>query len=474
MRKKYILLVAAVMLLFSRISAFAQDLDERMEITGFAGWGENPYVIYCPPEEKPDFDTLQEFLPKTLGVYVNGGEDIVEIPVTWYCVGEDFDTSDDYYFQFSPRWDTQKYVLSEEQNVERDAPYIAVHLNSGIQLFSVTSNSNETIIYEFLRNEMQFNEAAACGILANIYKESAFDPNALGDRGTSYGICQWHNERWTSMRNWCEENGLDWTDVRGQLLYLQYELSQNSNTVLWNGRTIYDYLSSVENTQQGAYDAGFYWCFYYEIPADRHAAAVVRGNLARDVYWQEYKAVDMPLVFNEEDGNWYYYENEEWISDKYGFVNHDEGRFLVANGMVVTGADGLFQDPEEPDNWYFLSAGQVQLDYTGLTLYDGVWFYVADGKMDANYSGYVEYDDSLFLTGAGRILTEANGLVQNPENEEEWYYVAGGQAQRQYTGLVQYDKAWFYVEDGRLCVDYTGEVEYDGEIFYVEDGMMIA
>lgn len=48
-------------------------------------------------------------------------------------------------------------------------------------------------IYDYLTGQMGLNAAAASGILANIEKESAFDPNALGDNGTSFGICQWHD-----------------------------------------------------------------------------------------------------------------------------------------------------------------------------------------------------------------------------------------------------------------------------------------
>ena len=153
---------------------------------------------------------------------------------------------------------------------------------------AVTSSENETIIFDFLVNEMGFNTAGACGVLANIYKESAFNPNATGDRGTSYGICQWHNERWTTMQTWCEEKGYDWTTLEGQLQYLKYELSMNNYKVLWNGKTIYNYISAVPNTAQGAYDAAYYWCYYFEVPANRESASQSRGNLAMETYWPEY------------------------------------------------------------------------------------------------------------------------------------------------------------------------------------------
>lgn len=53
---------------------------------------------------------------------------------------------------------------------------------------SVTGKAEETEIFEYLTGTMNLNQAAACGILANIQYESGFNPNALGDNGTSYGI----------------------------------------------------------------------------------------------------------------------------------------------------------------------------------------------------------------------------------------------------------------------------------------------
>jgi hypothetical protein len=161
---------------------------------------------------------------------------------------------------------------------------------------AVSENAKE--IYHFLLYEMGLNSAAACGILANIRTESYFNPNALGDNGTSYGICQWHDTstgkgRYTSLKNWCEKNGYDYTTLDGQLHYLQYELSQNNSSVLYNGKTIYDKMLTFENTAEGAYNAGYYWCNTFEVPysnnpAKREAECQARGTLARDTYWSVY------------------------------------------------------------------------------------------------------------------------------------------------------------------------------------------
>lgn len=173
----------------------------------------------------------------------------------------------------------------------------------------------------------------------------------------------------------------------------------------------------------------------------------------------------------KEDGQWVYYNEGVVDKKKYGFVEYGGGKFLVANGTVATKKSGLAQDPKNTADWYFLSQGQVQTQYTGLAQYDGAWFYVSQGKLDTTMAGYVAYDTGLFFVGAGRIMTEVSGLSQDPVTGK-WYYLAEGQAQTQYTGLVKYDGEWFYIKNGVLAEDYTGTVKYNGSKFKVVNGMV--
>lgn len=174
----------------------------------------------------------------------------------------------------------------------------------------------------------------------------------------------------------------------------------------------------------------------------------------------------------EESAVWRYYEGGKWASKKYGYVSYNGGLFLVANGVVATDIEGLAQDPEHTEDWYFLAKGQAQTQYTGLAQYDGAWFYISDGKLDTKLAGYVAYDGGLFYVGAGKIMTAVSGLAQDPVNPDDWYYLANGQAQTQYTGLAAYDGEWFYVVKGKLAVNYTGAAEYDGEMFNIVNGMV--
>ena len=154
-------------------------------------------------------------------------------------------------------------------------------LFSSAENFSVqAANNYEKDIFYFLKNEMGMNDASACGIVANIEKESSFRPDLYGDEGTSYGICQWHNDRFDALKKFCSDNGYDYKTVTGQLYYLKHELESDYP------RTLAD-IMSVENTAAGAYYAGYSFCYNFEKPANREYKSEQRGELAIK-YWEKY------------------------------------------------------------------------------------------------------------------------------------------------------------------------------------------
>ena len=158
------------------------------------------------------------------------------------------------------------------------------------ELFLASSASNQATIYSFLRNTLGLNVAAACGVLANIENESGFDPNERGDSGTSYGLCQWHDTRWTDLKNYRPD---DWSTVNGQLAFLKYELGY------YREGSVLSYLKNVSNDATGVYNAAYYWCRNFEVPEYYDSTYIkngktyinecdYRGQYARDNYWPQY------------------------------------------------------------------------------------------------------------------------------------------------------------------------------------------
>ena len=64
---------------------------------------------------------------------------------------------------------------------------ITVLSSTAVVAFAASVPTNKTVqtIFDFLVDEMGLNSAAACGVLANIEKESNFNPNLYGDNGSS-------------------------------------------------------------------------------------------------------------------------------------------------------------------------------------------------------------------------------------------------------------------------------------------------
>jgi hypothetical protein len=244
---------------------------------------------------------------------------------------------------------------------------------------ALATSQNAKEIYSFLINTMGLNSAAACGVLANIRRESYFNPNSLGDNGTSYGICQWHDTasgtgRYTNLINWCAANGYDYTSLDGQLHFLQYELSQNNSKILYNGQTIYESLLAIPNSAEGAYNAGYYWCNSFEVPFSnnperRAAECEARGALARDTYWPTYGEPTLEDTVSVADGlqvNWEAFEGANQY-ELYRYANSDSSTIVLIADTTETYA--VDTSVESGNNYTYILCAVMQLaDGTSYTV----------------------------------------------------------------------------------------------------------
>lgn len=155
---------------------------------------------------------------------------------------------------------------------------------------AASSSNNKTTIFKYLTEELGFNSAAACGIMANIEKESSFRSNVIirdSNGLPSGGLCMWNGSRLNNLKKYCANKGLNYLSIEGQLSYLEYELQKDQY------KHIYKYLKNVANSSKGAYNAAHYWCYYFEIPANRSSKSVQRGNAATKSYWPVYGNVTL-------------------------------------------------------------------------------------------------------------------------------------------------------------------------------------
>ena len=211
-----------------------------------------------------------------------------------------------------------------------------VTLITVIPLSANAASDNKTQIFSYLTNEMGLNSAAACGIMANIEKESNFKPTTIirdSNGLQSGGLCMWNGSRLSRLKNFCNNNGLNYLSIKGQLSYLAYELK------LSQYKHIFNYLKNVPNNSSGAYDAAYYWCYYFEIPASRATRSVQRGNSAIRNYWPTYgnKKLDKPALELSSEKTTFDLDSSltlEWTS---GGDNADKYELYVAKKSKKTG-----------------------------------------------------------------------------------------------------------------------------------------
>ena len=365
---------------------------EMHTITGVQDLAEEDRRIDIAYADKPSLEELVEVMPKTMNVYLDGGKEVYTVPVTWYCVTEDYEETEGYYYQFSPLFDETQYQLSADLDLLTEVPYISVFLYAGDGISLLSSNSessNTTIVFNYLVDELKMNSAAACGVLANIYYESGFDPHMEGDNNTSYGICQWHADRKTNLINYCKSNNLDYTTLEGQLAFLKYELVNSYSK-------IYNYMLDEKNTADGAYDAGWYWCYNFEVPANRETVSVTRGNLAKNTYWEQYGKDEIapPAISN--------------------LQSLENG--ILLQWKVTAGVSGynIYRKTSLSDAWTQIdsvSDGDINR-YTdknvscGTTYYYAVTSYVGDNAYDT----YVTTESVNYRTGPGTSYAKAGTL----------------------------------------------------------------
>jgi len=132
---------------------------------------------------------------------------------------------------------------------------------------NIRNPANKIMI--FLKNK-GLSTSQASGIIGNLQVESNFDPNAVGDNGTSYGIAQWHKSRFNNLKQWSKKNGLKWNSLDAQLQFLWWELN-NSETAAF---------SKLKMTNDPK-NAAYVFAKYFERPS---VIADLRIQNAVDVY----------------------------------------------------------------------------------------------------------------------------------------------------------------------------------------------
>jgi hypothetical protein len=113
----------------------------------------------------------------------------------------------------------------------------------------------------------------AVGIAANLLQESHYDPTAVGDKGTAYGIAQWHEDRQADFQKWAG-HGIRGSSLDEQLKFVDFELR--------NGKL--RGAGDALGEQNSAAGAGRVVSQFYEMPGDRVGESIRRAAMAGQMY----------------------------------------------------------------------------------------------------------------------------------------------------------------------------------------------
>lgn len=117
-----------------------------------------------------------------------------------------------------------------------------------------------------------WSAAQAAGIAANLLSESSGNSKAIGDKGTAFGLAQWHKDRQDAFAKRFGHS-IQQSTPEEQLAFVQYELTQGSERAAGNA------LRKATTGQE----AGSIISAQYERPLDASGEAARRGSFAQSI-----------------------------------------------------------------------------------------------------------------------------------------------------------------------------------------------
>lgn len=169
-------------------------------------------------------------------------------------------------------------TAGKEDDEPLSKEYRAKHGSGSARAGSQEAQRAATIAYF---EQQGWSRAAATGIASNISSESKFNPAAVGDSGSAFGLAQWHEDRQAAFKAWSGKD-IRSSSFEEQLAFIQHELTQGNDA---GARRAGQKLRGTNN----AYDAGAIFSGLYERPADTYGEAHRRGQQAASWY-------DVPLT----------------------------------------------------------------------------------------------------------------------------------------------------------------------------------
>ena len=177
--------------------------------------------------------------------------------------------------------------------------------------------------------------------------------------------------------------------------------------------------------------------------------AVITCEINEVIKCQCEVTVEEPVILNglvkSDDGNWYYYKDNEVYVEYTGLVKYKS-------------------------NWVYINKGKLDATYTGLVKYKSKWVYVVKGKLNATYTGLVKYKSNWVYVCKGKLDATYTGMAKN---QYGWWYVTKGKLDLAFTGIADHAYGTWYLQNGKLDLTFSGKVIVEGKTYKIKNGKVI-
>jgi len=277
-------------------------------------------------------------------------------------------------------------------------------------------------------------------------------------------------------------------DKNGVIAHPEYTSDPLEAVVAHHFKYEKDYI--LEEVKPTCEEDGYiiYKCVWYDEDADRHAAdekatdKVIVEKLGHD--WDKWEERVAPGKGDNEYG--YYlreckrcHKTEEKISKtfpadgetvvpeepvKNGLVEEDGKLHLYVDGEPSS-ANGLTYC-EADDNWYMLSGGYVDQDFTDLAYKFGNWWTVENGKLvNRDADDLVTFNGKQYMVSGGMVWTTWSGIHWHKDGKP--YFLNRGEWDPSYSGVIYQDNHAILVTGGMMDLEattYNGKAVVNGII----------
>ena len=199
----------------------------------------------------------------TNSVLVKEGDNVKQGQVIGYVGSTGKSTGGHLHFEVRVGSQAKENAVDPLTYIKSSNPRVKA---SEISLVNGETNK-ETVCKTLTASNISNNGVAA--LMTNINSESSFNNNTVGDHGTSYGLCQWHNGRWDNLKNKYPDS---WKNIDSQLQFLLDELNSGYAT-LYN---------SLIMGNDSAYQLTHDFCYYFERPSNKVTKCKQRAEGSND------------------------------------------------------------------------------------------------------------------------------------------------------------------------------------------------